>query len=58
MLETFGGFRIGAIKTSDSAQALKEAVALAKESDMVVIIAGLNYDFESEGCKCPGSHPF
>lgn len=43
-----GGLRIGCCEKMDPANALREAVELAKSVDIPVVIAGLNSDFESE----------
>lgn len=45
-----GGLRIGCRDKIDPDEALKEAVALAKEVDVPIVIAGLNADWESEAC--------
>lgn len=44
-----GGFRIGGAWVLDMDETIKEAAALAKEADQVVICAGLNQDWEGEG---------
>jgi beta-glucosidase len=49
----FGAFRIGALPYVESSKAVNEAVDLAKNSDSVVIITGLNADYESEGFDRP-----
>lgn len=43
-----GGLRIGCCEKIDPATALAEAVKLASEVDVPIVIAGLNSDFESE----------
>lgn len=43
-----GGLRIGCCEKIDTEAALKEAVGLAKEVDVPIVIAGLNADYESE----------
>ncbi|KAH7270942.1 glycoside hydrolase superfamily [Fusarium solani] len=43
-----GGLRIGCCEKVDPASALVEAVKLASEVDVPIVIAGLNSDFESE----------
>jgi beta-glucosidase len=44
-----GGIRLGCFRKIDMEVELRRAVALAKECDQVIICAGLNSDFESEG---------
>lgn len=44
-----GGLRVGATLKTDPATELDKAVELAREVDQVVICAGLNSDWESEG---------
>ncbi|KAJ3030433.1 hypothetical protein HDV00_008885 [Rhizophlyctis rosea] len=44
-----GGFRVGCCEKLDEETALAQAEKLAKESDIVVLVAGLNGDWESEG---------
>lgn len=44
-----GGLRLGAEKKVEASDELAKAVKLAKEVDQVVICAGLNSDWESEG---------
>ena len=36
----------------DNEQGIVDAIALAKECDAVIVCAGLNEDYESEGCEC------
>ncbi|RSL78213.1 hypothetical protein CEP51_008407 [Fusarium floridanum] len=43
-----GGLRIGCCEKIEPATALEEAVKLASEVDVPIVIAGLNSDFESE----------
>ncbi|KAJ4234690.1 hypothetical protein NW759_001681 [Fusarium solani] len=43
-----GGLRIGCCEKVDPASVLAEAVKLASEVDVPIVIAGLNSDFESE----------
>ncbi|KAJ4264255.1 hypothetical protein NW762_005449 [Fusarium torreyae] len=43
-----GGLRVGLCDKIDPAVALQEAVKLASEVDVPIVIAGLNSDFESE----------
>ena len=45
----YGGFRLGGCKRLDPEEAIAEAVKLAKEVDQVIVFAGLNGDWESEG---------
>lgn len=52
-LPSGGGLRIGAAAQIDTDEEIKAAVQLAKEVDQVVICAGLNSDFESEGFDRP-----
>ena len=47
----FGCFRIGASPVIDNEQGIVDAIALAKECDAVIVCAGLNEDYESEGCE-------
>ncbi|CAI6078387.1 unnamed protein product [Clonostachys chloroleuca] len=44
-----GGFRFGACRRIDPDEAIKEAVASAKTVDQVVLVVGLNGEWESEG---------
>ncbi|KAJ3126685.1 hypothetical protein HK098_007291 [Nowakowskiella sp. JEL0407] len=44
-----GGFRIGVCEKIDPQNAIQKAMDLAKECDHVVVVAGLNGDWESEG---------
>ncbi|KAH7025588.1 beta-glucosidase [Macrophomina phaseolina] len=44
-----GGVRVGGTKQTDPQVEIEKAVVLAKEVDQVVVIAGLNGDWESEG---------
>ncbi|KAF2755591.1 beta-glucosidase [Pseudovirgaria hyperparasitica] len=48
-----GGIRLGGLAISDSQTNIAKAVALAKEVDQVIICAGLNSEFESEGYDRP-----
>ncbi|KAF9870932.1 hypothetical protein CkaCkLH20_11604 [Colletotrichum karsti] len=43
-----GGLRIGCCEKIDPAKALNDAVQLAKDVDIPIVIAGLNADYESE----------
>ncbi|KAM5353630.1 hypothetical protein ACJ41O_000280 [Fusarium nematophilum] len=54
-----GSLRVGACKVIDDQKEIERSVALAKEHDQVVICAGLNADWETEGSdrasmKLPG----
>ncbi|KAK2794701.1 hypothetical protein FQN52_007471 [Onygenales sp. PD_12] len=44
-----GAFRFSGCKRRDKAESIAQAVELAKKHDQVVIFAGLNNDWESEG---------
>ncbi|GMM34523.1 hypothetical protein DASC09_018480 [Saccharomycopsis crataegensis] len=44
-----GGLRFGGIPVIDSDKAIRQAVESAKKFDQVVVITGLNKDYESEG---------
>lgn len=48
-----GGLRIGMCKQIDPLKAIKDAAKLAAEVDQVVVFAGLNNDWESEGFDRP-----
>lgn len=41
--------RLGGIEKVDSSHYIDEAVSLAKQADVVVFVAGLNFEWESEG---------
>lgn len=54
-----GSLRVGGCKVIDDQEEIKKSVALAKEHDQVIICAGLNSDWETEGAdrasmKLPG----
>ncbi|TFK55623.1 glycoside hydrolase family 3 protein [Heliocybe sulcata] len=54
-----GGIRAGAAKYVDEEEGISNAVKLAKESDVAILVIGLNHDWESEGfdrkdMKLPG----
>ena len=54
-----GSLRVGGCKVIDDQQEIKKSVQLAKEHDQVIICAGLNSDWETEGAdrasmKLPG----
>ncbi|TFK64048.1 glycoside hydrolase family 3 protein [Pluteus cervinus] len=44
-----GGIRIGALRKIDPQGAINDAVELAKNSDVAIVVVGLNHDWESEG---------
>ena len=48
-----GGLRIGGCKRIDSEAAIAEAVELASKVEQVVVLAGLNGDWEGEGADRP-----
>ncbi|KAL2055079.1 hypothetical protein ABVK25_004417 [Lepraria finkii] len=48
-----GGLRVGGCRRLDPKQAIKDAVKLASQVHQVVIFAGLNSDWESEGSDRP-----
>jgi beta-glucosidase len=48
-----GGFFLGGIRRMDPSEEIAKAVTLAKAVDQVIICAGLNADFESEGYDRP-----
>ena len=55
-----GSLRVGGCKVIDDQEEIKKSVALAKEHDQVIICAGLNSDWETEGAdrasmKLPGA---
>ncbi|KAK0461743.1 glycoside hydrolase family 3 protein [Desarmillaria tabescens] len=55
----WGGFRLGGIRVVGGQEAIQEAEALARASDVVILLIGLNHDWESEGfdrdhMKLPG----
>ncbi|KAK7062032.1 beta-glucosidase [Favolaschia claudopus] len=52
-LPCWGGLRIGGICQFDGEQAIKDAVALAKDSDVAILVVGLNHEWESEGLDRP-----
>ncbi|KAL1708539.1 glycoside hydrolase family 3 protein, partial [Schizophyllum commune] len=57
--ECYGGIRLGAMPSTDAEVAIREAVEVARESDVALLIIGLNHDWESEGfdrqdMKLPG----
>lgn len=46
---TRGGLRIGAIRQIDPEEGIKQAIDVAKGADVVILVIGLNNDWESEG---------
>lgn len=48
-----GSLRVGGCKVIDDQAEIKKSVALAKEHDQVIICAGLNADWETEGNDRP-----
>ncbi|KLO98583.1 beta-glucosidase [Fusarium fujikuroi] len=55
-----GSLRVGASKVIDAKQEIERSIALAKKHDQVIICAGLNSDWETEGSdresmKLPGA---
>jgi len=44
-----GGLRLGAFRNVDDDTGIQDAVTLAKNSDVVILVVGLNSDYESEG---------
>lgn len=44
-----GAIRFGAVPVVDDQQAILEAVEVAKTADNVIVVVGLNEDFECEG---------
>ncbi|KAF2836344.1 glycoside hydrolase family 3 protein [Patellaria atrata CBS 101060] len=50
---TGGGLIVGGTKRTDPEKEIEKAVQLAKECDQVVIFAGLNSEFETEGADRP-----
>ncbi|KAJ6538518.1 glycoside hydrolase family 3 protein [Mycena vulgaris] len=49
----WGGIRLGGARQFDGEEAIKEAATLAKDSDAVILVVGLNHDWESEGFDRP-----
>ncbi|KAF8897793.1 glycoside hydrolase family 3 protein [Infundibulicybe gibba] len=45
----WGGVRLGGVKQVDDEGAIKEATDIAQQSDVAILIIGLNHDWESEG---------
>ncbi|KAI0775382.1 glycoside hydrolase family 3 protein [Irpex lacteus] len=44
-----GGLRLGAVKRIAPEEEIQQAVKLAKEADVAILVIGLNHDWESEG---------
>ncbi|KAG2021328.1 cellulose-binding beta-glucosidase [Coprinopsis cinerea AmutBmut pab1-1] len=49
LMDSNPGVRLGAAPVHDPDQTIAQAVALAKEADVVIAIVGLNADWETEG---------
>ncbi|KAJ6628953.1 glycoside hydrolase family 3 protein [Mycena sp. CBHHK59/15] len=49
----WGGIRLGGVRQLNGEDVIAEAAALAKESDAVILVVGLNHDWESEGFDRP-----
>ncbi|RDB19825.1 putative beta-glucosidase I [Hypsizygus marmoreus] len=49
----WGGIRLGGIRQIDGDDAIVKAVQLAKDSDVAILVTGLNHDWESEGFDRP-----
>ncbi|RSL44737.1 hypothetical protein CEP54_014556 [Fusarium duplospermum] len=54
MLFGGGSFRIGGCKVIDSAAEIRRAAQLARDADQVIVCAGLNADWETEGADREG----
>lgn len=52
-VDATGGLRVGAFPLLDDSKGIDEAVQLAKNSDTVIVLVGLNSDLESEGFDRP-----
>ncbi|KAI0034128.1 glycoside hydrolase family 3 protein [Vararia minispora EC-137] len=50
---TRGGIRLGAVRLVDADEAIAQAVSLAKESDVAIVVIGLTHELESEGFDRP-----
>ncbi|PFH51318.1 glycoside hydrolase family 3 protein [Amanita thiersii Skay4041] len=48
-----GGLRLGALRHFESHQGIIDAVQAAKESDVAILVVGLNNDYETEGFDRP-----
>ncbi|KAJ3796785.1 glycoside hydrolase family 3 protein [Lentinula aff. detonsa] len=53
IIPNWGGLRLGAVKVVEPEDALKEAIDLAKSTDVAILVVGLNHDWESEGYDRP-----
>ncbi|KAJ7580808.1 glycoside hydrolase family 3 protein [Mycena floridula] len=51
--ECWGGFRLGGRRIVDPDIEIREAVRVAKEADVAILVIGLNHDYESEGFDRP-----
>lgn len=47
--QTAGAFRFGAMPVIEDERAIADAVVVAKNADIAIVVVGLNEDFESEG---------
>ncbi|KAJ9113731.1 hypothetical protein QFC20_001756 [Naganishia adeliensis] len=47
--QTAGAFRFGAMPVIEDERAIADAVVVAKNADLAIVVVGLNEDFESEG---------
>ncbi|KAI0045907.1 glycoside hydrolase family 3 protein [Auriscalpium vulgare] len=43
-----GGLRLGAVRVLEEGQAIADAVKVAREADVVILVVGLNYELEGE----------
>ncbi|KAA1473453.1 glycoside hydrolase family 3 protein [Dentipellis sp. KUC8613] len=50
---TRGSIRVGAFRVVGQQEAIEQAVALAKSTDVAIVIVGLNHEWESEGFDRP-----
>ncbi|RXW24715.1 hypothetical protein EST38_g1191 [Candolleomyces aberdarensis] len=48
-IQCWGGIRLSAIHKTDPEEGIKKAAQLAKESDVAIVVVGLNHDWETEG---------
>ncbi|KAF6758389.1 beta-glucosidase [Ephemerocybe angulata] len=49
LMDTNPGVRLGGVEVADPDEAMAQAVAIAKEADVVIAVVGLNADWETEG---------
>lgn len=49
IVEYNGGVRLSGAPVQDADEAMNEAVQLAKEADVAILVVGLNNDWETEG---------